>query len=133
MAKVLVAEDSAAVRMALSAMVGALGHTIWEAGNGREAIERLQIEIFDLVITDVLMPEADGVAVIKALRALNRDTKVLAISGGAPGLPAGYALRMSEMFSADAILFKPFLEHELRDAVNRLLPPTPSSPSLEAS
>lgn len=121
MAKVLVVEDSAAVRMALVEVVSELGHEVAEAEDGRAAIERLKTDSFDLVITDVLMPEADGVEVIKALRALDRGTRVLAVSGGAPNLPAGYALRMTEMFNADAILYKPFLNDELEAVIARLL------------
>lgn len=121
MARVLIVEDSAAVRMALAEVVAALGHTVEQAPDGRAAIETLQTERFDLVITDVLMPEADGVEVIKALRALDRGTRVLAVSGGAPNLPASYALRMTEMFNADAVLYKPFLNEELEATVIRLL------------
>lgn len=122
MARVLIVEDSAAVRMALVEVVAALGHDVVDAADGRDAIAKLQTDdIFDLVITDVLMPEADGVEVIKALRALDRNTRVLAVSGGAPGLPAGFALRMTEMFNADAILYKPFLDEELEAVIGRLL------------
>lgn len=125
MARVLIVEDSAAVRMALVEVVASLGHEVSDAADGRDAIARLQTELFDLVITDVLMPEADGVEVIKALRALDRDTRVLAVSGGAPNLPAGFALRMTEMFSADAVLYKPFLNDELEAVIDRLLAGTP--------
>lgn len=121
MAKVLVVEDSAAVRLAVTEVMEQAGHAVAEAENGRIAIERLETESFDLVITDVLMPEADGVEVIKAVRARHPDTRVLAMSGGAPNLPAGYALKMAEMFAADAVLYKPFLNEELKKAVARLL------------
>lgn len=131
MARVLVVEDSAAVRMALVEVVSALGHDVAAAEDGRAAIERLKTDSFDLVITDVLMPEADGVEVIKALRALDRGTRVLAVSGGAPDLPAGYALRMTEMFNADAILYKPFLNDELEAVVGRLLAGGSAAPTKE--
>ena len=121
MAKVLVVEDSAAVRLAVTEVMEQAGHAVAEAENGRIAIKRLETESFDLVITDVLMPEADGVEVIKAVRARHPDTRVLAMSGGAPNLPAGYALKMAEMFAADAVLYKPFLNEELKKAVARLL------------
>ena len=121
MAKVLVVEDSAAVRLAVTEVMEQAGHAVAEAENGRIAIGRLETESFDLVITDVLMPEADGVEVIKAVRARHPDTRVLAMSGGAPNLPAGYAPKMAEMFAADAVLYKPFLNEELKKAVARLL------------
>lgn len=124
MAKVLVVEDSAAVRLAVTEVIEQAGHTVTSAENGRVAIEILENESFDLIVTDVLMPEADGLEVIKATRARHPTTQVLAMSGGAPNLPAGYALKMAEMFAADAVLFKPFLNEELRKAVARLLAET---------
>ncbi|HYD67834.1 response regulator [Azospirillum sp.] len=121
MAKVLVVEDSPAVRLAMVDVLEGLGHTVVETENGRIAIERLGEGPFDLVLTDVLMPEVDGIEVIKAVRRVYPDTKILAVSGGAPNLPAGYALKMTEMFSADAVLYKPFLNEELRKTVANLL------------
>lgn len=121
MAKVLVVEDSPAVRLAMVDVLEGLGHTVVETENGRIAIERLGEGPFDLVLTDVLMPEVDGIEVIKAVRRVHPGTKILAVSGGAPNLPAGYALKMTEMFSADAVLYKPFLNDELRKTVTRLL------------
>ncbi len=121
MAKVLVVEDSAAVRLAVTEVIEQAGHTVSSAENGRVAIDLLRGETFDLIVTDVLMPEADGLEVIKEARARHPSTQVLAMSGGAPNLPAGYALKMAEMFAADAVLFKPFLNEELKKAVARLL------------
>lgn len=124
MAKVLVVEDSAAVRLAVTEVIEQAGHAVSSAENGRVAIELLRGESFDLIVTDVLMPEADGLEVIKEARARHPNTRVLAMSGGAPNLPAGYALKMAEMFAADAVLFKPFLNEELKKAVARLLAET---------
>jgi two-component system chemotaxis response regulator CheY len=124
MAKVLVVEDSPAVRLAMVDVLEGLGHTVVETENGRIAIERLDEGPFDLVLTDVLMPEVDGIEVIKAVRRVHPDTRILAVSGGTPNLPAGYALKMTEMFSADAVLYKPFLNEELRKTVTRLLSDT---------
>jgi len=121
MAKVLVVEDTPAVRMAIVDVLEALGHAVTEAENGRLAAETLGTATFDLVITDVLMPEADGIEVIKTVRRLHPGTKILAISGGAPNLPAGYALKLTEMFSADAVLYKPFMNEELRKTVGELV------------
>jgi len=121
MAKVLVVEDSAAVRLAVTEVIEQAGHAVVEAENGRIAIDLLESESFDLIVTDVLMPEADGVEVIKAARAKHPGTRVVAMSGGAPNLPAGYALKMAEMFAADAVLYKPFLNEELRKTVARLV------------
>lgn len=121
MAKILVVEDSPAVRLSVVAYLESIGLEIVEAENGRLALEALAKQSFDLVITDVLMPEVDGVELIKAIRSSHEGTKVLAMSGGAPNLPAGYVLKMTEMFNADAVLYKPFLNKELGAALGRLL------------
>lgn len=121
MARVLVIEDTPPVRMAIVDVLSELGYEVVEAANGRLGLETLQSTRFELVITDVLMPELDGVEVIKAIRTRYPNLKVLAISGGAPNLPAGYVLKMTEMFQADGVLYKPFLNEELASAVERLL------------
>ena len=121
MATILVVEDSPAVRMAIVEVLEGLGHAVTETENGRVAVEQLGGKSFDLVVTDVLMPEVDGIEVIKAVRRSHPETKILAISGGAPNLPAGYALKLTEMFSADAVLYKPFMNDELRKSVAALV------------
>ncbi|MBP2313818.1 response regulator [Azospirillum soli] len=121
MAKVLVVEDAPAVRLSVVDVLEALGLEVVEAENGRIAIAELEKSTFDLVVTDVLMPEVDGVEVIKAVRSRYPGTSVVAMSGGAPNLPAGYVLKMTEMFNADAVLYKPFMNDELRGVVARLL------------
>ncbi len=121
MANILVVEDSPAVRMAIVEVLEDLGHAVTETENGRIAVEHLGATAFDLVVTDVLMPEVDGIEVIKAVRRTHPQTKILAISGGAPNLPAGYALKLTEMFSADAVLYKPFMNDELRKSVGDLV------------
>ena len=121
MANILVVEDSPAVRMAIVEVLESLGHTVTETENGRLAVEQVAGKSFDLVVTDVLMPEVDGIEVIKAVRRAKPNTKILAISGGAPNLPAGYALKLTEMFSADAVLYKPFMNDELRRTVGELV------------
>lgn len=121
MASILVVEDSPAVRMAIVEVLESLGHAVTETENGRLAVEQIGRAAFDLVVTDVLMPEMDGIEVIKAVRRTHPETRILAISGGAPNLPAGYALKLTEMFSADAVLYKPFMNDELRKAVGALV------------
>ncbi|WP_448204207.1 response regulator [Azospirillum sp. sgz302134] len=121
MARVLVVEDAPAVRLSVVDTLETLGLDVLEAEDGRPAIALLEEGGIDLVVTDVLMPEVDGIELIKTVRTRFPDVKVLAMSGGAPNLPAGYVLKMTEMFNADAVLYKPFENKELRAAVARLL------------
>lgn len=121
MARILVVEDTAPVRLVIATVLEEMGHAVETAENGLVAQERMRERVYDLIVTDVLMPEADGIEVIKAARRLKPPPRVLAVSGGAPNLPAGYVLKMTEMFSADAVLYKPFLNEELEGAVITLL------------
>jgi len=121
MATILVVEDSAPVRLVIAMVLEEMGHTVDAVENGRIALARMKERPYSLIVTDVLMPEADGIEVIKAARRLTPPPRVLAISGGAPNLPAGYVLKMTEMFDADAVLYKPFLNEELEKAVAALL------------
>ncbi|ALG71335.1 regulator [Azospirillum thiophilum] len=118
---VLVVEDSPAVRLSVAGYLEGRGCNVTEAENGRVGIRALGRCNFDLIVTDVLMPEVDGIELIKAARTLQPEVKILAMSGGAPNMPAGYLLKMTRMFNADEIIYKPFLNEELGAAVDRLL------------
>jgi len=124
---ILVVEDSPAIRLSVVAYLEAQGFAVTEAENGRAAIRALDRQGVDLIVTDVLMPEMDGIELIKAVRASRPDVKILAMSGGAPSLPAGFILKMTQMFNADAVLYKPFRNEELGAAVARLLDETPTN------
>ncbi|CAK0755404.1 hypothetical protein CCP1ISM_6050001 [Azospirillaceae bacterium] len=91
-----------------------------EAKDGREGIDMLRSGSFDLVITDILMPEQDGTEVIMFLETQPSRPPVLAISGGAAKVPAYMALHLARL-KADATLMKPFKNAELLDKVSALL------------
>jgi CheY-like chemotaxis protein len=120
MATILLIDDTAEVREAVTAVLSGDGHTVVEARNGREGIETLRSRRFDLVITDILMPEQDGTEVIMFLETQPDRPPVLAISGGAAKVPAYMALHLARL-KADATLMKPFKNAELKEKVNALL------------
>ena len=120
MADILVIDDMDDVREGIAAVLGQGGHTVTEAKNGREGIELLKQRGFDLVITDILMPEQDGTEVIMHLDTLPKRPPVLAISGGAAKVPAYIALHLARL-KADATLMKPFRNAELLEKVTNLL------------
>ena len=92
-----------------------------EAENGRTGISALRgAEPIDVLVTDILMPEADGIEVIRA--ASDRPgLGIIAISGGGSYMPAAVSLAMSEAFGARKVLFKPFRKQELLEAINSVL------------
>lgn len=121
MARIIVIDDEADLRGILRLMLEARGHQVDEAATGSEGLRAIRGQTYDLVITDVLMPEDDGVAVAKQVPGIQPGIKVLAISGGGPSMPADWSLKLMEMFGVDAALHKPFEEDELIGVVDQLL------------
>jgi CheY-like chemotaxis protein len=120
MAHILVIEDHAGFRETLSEMLRSAAHEVRCASNGREALDILHDETFDLLVTDVLMPEVDGIEVLTALKRMPTPLPVIAISGGG-ALPASLALSLSSALGARAVLFKPFYRQELIAAIEQAL------------
>jgi len=121
MARIIVIDDEDDLRGILRLMLEAHGHEVDEAATGSEGLRAIRGQRYDLVITDVLMPEDDGVSIAKQLPSIQPEAKVLAISGGGPSMPADWSLKLMEMFGVDAALQKPFEEDELIGVVDRLL------------
>jgi CheY-like chemotaxis protein len=117
MARILVIEDHPSFRDTLIAMLQSADHDVLSARNGREALDILAADKFDLLVTDVLMPEVDGIEVLTALQKMPSPLPVIAISGGG-ALPASLALSLSSALGAKAVLFKPFYRQELIDAID---------------
>ncbi len=124
MIRALVAEDDPDIRTTLVAMLERLGVAARVAGPGWAALEDVRAGGFDLLVTDVFMPEVDGLALIRELRAAGKAAAVIAISGGSSSMSADLGLQLSEAFGADKVLFKPFSLHELAAAVGELFPAT---------
>ena len=121
MARIMVVDDEEDLRAVLRLMLESHGHEVQEAENGAQAIAALRLQSYDLIITDVLMPEEDGIAVAKEVPKLLPNAKVLAISGDGAALPANWSLKVMEMFGVNAALHKPFEEKDLMKVVDDLL------------
>ena len=119
MAKIVLIEDDPALRRVTLRALGAGGHTVHAYENGRGAIEHLRSEDPDLLITDIFMPEMEGLETIRRVRALRPELPIIAISGFMFG--TGDYLEIAEKFGAIATLKKPFRPAELLDLVSRLL------------
>ena len=121
MARIIVIDDEADVRALLRTILESENHEIDEAKNGTLAIEALGKNHYDLIITDVLMPEEDGIAVAKQASELQPNAKILAISGGGEYLDASHLLNVMEMLGVNATLLKPFGRDDLIAVVDDLL------------
>ena len=100
----------------------AIGHQVLEAADGKEALELLGNQAVDLIVTDLWMPNLDGVELLKRLRAGNANIRVIAISGGGVRKPIDVSAALAQTWGADAVLYKPFDNEDLVDEINRLLP-----------
>ncbi|EEE45996.2 response regulator [Roseibium alexandrii] len=121
MAHILVVDDVEGVRRSIAAGLKRAGHTVDEADSGVSALSTLRSVKPDLVITDMLMPEMDGLDLIDEIKSGSAGPyPVLAISGGGSFVSTGDALKVAET-TADGILEKPFDSTELDAAVRALL------------
>ncbi|QDM15415.1 response regulator [Tardiphaga sp. vice352] len=120
MAKILLIDDMAGVRRTVSAVLKRAGHKVTEADDGGIGLQLLKSDQFDLVITDMLMPNHDGMEVILFLEQQPKRPRVLAISGGGSQVSSDDAFMLARK-KADATLAKPFDNSELLAAVDKLL------------
>lgn len=107
MAYILLVEDDQDLRAMLKSSLEKNRYTVIEASNGREAMQKFKPLLTDLVITDLLMPEQDGIGLIMELKKIKPEIKVIAISGGGKAGPSNY-LSIAETLGADAVFAKPF-------------------------
>ncbi|MDQ7834290.1 MAG: response regulator [Humidesulfovibrio sp.] len=130
--RILVVDDDADVREMVCRILESNGYVAIPAAGGRQAVERLQTDTPDLVITDVVMPEVDGFEVLLKLRLLTPGVGALVMSGGGRLEPEAY-LGMATKLGAYDILRKPFTKAEILKAVKRALISRTSYPLKELS
>lgn len=122
MVRILVVEDTRLVRYALKSLLVDRGHDVIEANNGKQAIEILDGARFDVVVTDIFMPERDGIEVIRHLRENFPETRIIAISGGGSRQDPEMALSLTRYIGADVSLQKPVDNGALMGAIESLTP-----------
>jgi len=117
---ILIVEDENELREMLKISLLRRNFTVLEAANGKEAIIHFKPSITDLVVTDIIMPEEDGLKVVMKLRELKPTLKIIAISGGGKAGPGNY-LSLANALGADAIYSKPFSINDLIAKIEELL------------
>lgn len=120
---VLVADDEAHICALLSLWLGELGHAVKLVASAKEAAGLLLQHQFDLVVTDVLMPEGDGLDLIAQVRHAQPSACILAISGGGRYIPGDNCLKIAMDMGAHAALMKPFNREQLLAGVEKALAP----------
>ena len=130
MANILIIDDERDVRIVLKEVLQREGYDVTLAVNGREGLQKLESGGADLVITDVIMPGIDGVAIVGEIREMHPEMPIIVISGGGNVAPMNYEpgaistsayLASAKTAGADRTLTKPFERKELVFAVKELL------------
>ena len=120
MSAILVVDDQKGLRDILRKVLAEAGHDVAEAEDGVAALALFRAGAFDLVITDIIMPEKEGIEIITTMRQERPSLRILAMSGGGRAHVMDF-LAIAKKAGADAILEKPFRKAELLDRVAELL------------
>ena len=120
MARILIIDDEVQILKMLREMLEGEGYEVMDAPNGKEGIRLYRENPTDLIITDLIMPEKEGIETIVELRRDFPDVKIIAISGGGLLDPEQY-LSMAKRFGAQYTFAKPVEREELLKAVRELL------------
>jgi DNA-binding NtrC family response regulator len=123
---ILVADDEDSIRSLLEHFLKNGGHQVVVVGNAREACEAMARQPFDLVITDVLMPDGDGLDLITELRKVQPNARIVAMSGGGRYLEGSDYLKLAKGLGAHTAMMKPFTWQELQDAMHVALATLPN-------
>lgn len=116
MAHILLIDDDDIFRDVLASALEGAGHVVRQAANGVEGLRRYHEQPADLVITDIVMPEKEGLDTIRDLHRDFPQARIIAMSGGLAHDPKLY-LHMAEKFGAAAVLAKPFNLADLHKVV----------------
>ncbi len=120
MKKVLIIDDTPAARATIREMLERGGYDVVDARNGNEGLRMIEEHTPDLVVTDIIMPDMEGIEIIRILRKTKSLLPIIAITGS---IETPY-LQMAQKFGAVCGLYKPFRQAELLYAVENALQAT---------
>ena len=120
MARILLVDDEEIVLRLFETVLELDHHVVTTASNGNGALRAIAEATFDLVITDLVMPDKEGIETIIEMRHLRPELPIIAMSGGGRGNATDY-LDMAAQLGAKKTLAKPFSTQALLDAVHEVL------------
>ena len=123
MERILVIDDEMQIRSMLRLMLERAGFEVLEAADGAEGIEMYRENPTDLIITDLIMPNKDGIGMIIALKKEFPNARIIAMSGGGLNRPEGY-LMGAQKLGATRTLTKPIDREEMLRAIRDTLKET---------
>ena len=122
MANILLIEDDEALRSVLAMNLRDAGHTVREADDGRVGLKLFAQEPADVVVSDLIMPEQEGIETITTLRKNHAKLPIIAISGGFTNAP--HYLKAAAKLGANRVMAKPFATADLIAAITEVLAET---------
>jgi CheY-like chemotaxis protein len=125
MERILIIDDEPQIRSMLTLMLEREGYEVVEAPDGADGIKIYRQNPADLIITDLIMPNKDGIGMIIDLKKEFPDVKIIAMSGGGLNKPDGY-LKGAKKLGAACTLTKPIDREEMLEAVREILKESPS-------
>lgn len=128
MKRVLIIEDDSVICSVLQSLLQDQGRFVALASNGKQGLAAFKAARFDLVVTDLVMPEKEGLETIRDIRALSRTVPIIAISGGGRS-DSRASLQMAKHFGAAVSLAKPFSLLDFAKAVDGLIGDPPPKPA----
>ena len=120
MARILIIDDDLSIQQLFKQFLSGEDHNVLSASNGKEGLRLMKQQKPDLIITDIMMPEMDGLEVVREIRKTYPGLPVIAISGGMRGLPINF-LPHAKKIGVCQVFEKPISLTTLREAVNELL------------
>jgi CheY-like chemotaxis protein len=118
--KILVVDDDAIVRETLVEILSSEGYDLVTAQDGRHGLKLFRSENPDLVVTDIIMPEMEGIQMITEIRAMDPKAKVIAVSGGARIGNTDF-LKIARLLGANDVVYKPFDPDDFLARVSKCL------------
>ena len=118
MKKILIVDDESVVRESISELLVEQGYEVQTANNGREGIDVFESFHPDLVLTDISMPDMEGIEFLRILRKRKENLPIIAMSGNVVGTKF---LESARLFGATAVLNKPFFKNELLCTIEEFL------------
>src|ERR1035441_7419443 len=119
MLRILVVDDDDAFRKMMCQTLTEMGYEVMEARNGKEAVQVYELCPADVILTDLIMPDTDGIAPRPEFRQIQSKVKIIAMSGGGWVGTRNY-LKAAKLLGADDTLTKPFAKEDVAAMVERL-------------
>lgn len=121
MSKILIIDDEPQIQNMLKKLLKEEGYDVFSASDGNEGINMYRANPYDLVITDIIMPEKEGLETIRELKKIDPDVKIIVMTGGSNKYSSDMYLELGVKFGAITAFEKPIRRNELLKKIREIL------------